>query len=56
MKSGVLFLILFVFSFSFVSATCINYFDEGNDADTFGYVDVNGVLYEDTCSSNTQLK
>lgn len=56
MKRGILVLFVFVLSFSFVSAACTNYLDDGNDPDAFGYVDVNGVLYEDTCSSSTQLK
>ncbi len=56
MKRGVLVLFIFVFSFSFVSAACTNYFDDGNDPDSFGYVDVSGVFYADTCTSSTKLK
>ncbi|MDP3728344.1 MAG: MopE-related protein [bacterium] len=56
MKRVMLFLFVLVLSLSFVSAACTNYFDNGDDPDNFGYVDVNGVLYADTCSSSSSLK
>jgi len=58
MKRVMLFFFVFVLGFGFVSAasTCTNYLDDQNDPNYFGYVDVNGVLYADTCISSTQLK
>jgi len=56
MKRGVLFLFVFIASLSIVSAACTDYLDAGNTNATFGYIDVNGVLSSDTCTSSTQLK
>ncbi|HIH15705.1 MAG TPA: hypothetical protein HA233_05725, partial [Nanoarchaeota archaeon] len=51
----VMFLFVFVLTFSFASATCTNYLDDGNDADAFGSVEVDGVFSQDICRSNTEL-
>src|SRR3989344_5519527 len=51
----VMFLFVFVLTFSFASATCTNYLDDGNDADVFGSVEVDGVFSQDICRSNTEL-
>ncbi|MSR86435.1 hypothetical protein EXS74_03495 [Candidatus Woesearchaeota archaeon] len=56
MKRLVIFFFVLLSLSAFASATCTNYLDNGNDADAFGYVDHGGNIYEDYCSSTTQLK
>lgn len=56
MKRVVIFFFAFFAFIPFVSASCTNYYDDGNDAATFGYVVANDVTYVDTCTSSTQLK
>ncbi len=56
MKKGWL-ILLFMFVFlGIVSADCVNYLDDGNDVDAFGYVISNGIFYKDTCTSSSALK
>ena len=50
------FFILFLSLLSFVSATCTNYLDDGDDPYDFGYVLSGSIYYEDTCTSSTRLK
>ena len=56
MKRWVIFLFVFIALLSFVSASCTNYYDDGNDDATFGYVLSGTSYYADTCTSSTQLK